>query len=148
MEKSQSRVAQVCAALNRGKAKYLVIGGVACILYGYARATGKPGVLLVTSGPGATNVMTGLTSALMDSIPVVALTGQVPAAMIGKDGFQEADTIGISLPCTKQNFAAKSAAEIPSVIQRAFKAAVSGRPGPVLDSARRAGQRCCRPGRR
>ena len=99
---------------------------------GYARATGKPGVLLVTSGPGATNVMTGLTSALMDSIPVVALTGQVPAAMIGKDGFQEADTIGISLPCTKQNFAAKSAAEIPSVIQRAFKAAVSGRPGPVL----------------
>ena len=99
---------------------------------GYARATGKPGVLLVTSGPGATNVMTGLTSALMDSIPVVALTGQVPASMIGKDGFQEADTIGISLPCTKQNFAAKSAAEIPSIIQRAFRAAVSGRPGPVL----------------
>jgi acetolactate synthase-1/2/3 large subunit len=99
---------------------------------GYARATGKPGVLLVTSGPGATNVITGLTSALMDSIPVVALTGQVPASMIGKDGFQEADTIGISLPCTKQNFAAKSAAEIPSIIQRAFRAAVSGRPGPVL----------------
>jgi acetolactate synthase-1/2/3 large subunit len=99
---------------------------------GYARATGKPGVLLVTSGPGATNVITGLTSAMMDSIPVVALTGQVPASMIGKDGFQEADTIGISLPCTKQNFAVKAATEIPSTIQRAFRAAVSGRPGPVL----------------
>jgi len=99
---------------------------------GYARAKGKPGVLLVTSGPGATNVMTGLTSALMDSIPVVALTGQVPASVIGKDAFQEADTVGISLPCTKQNFLAKSAAELPAIIHRAFRAAVSGRPGPVL----------------
>jgi acetolactate synthase I/II/III large subunit len=99
---------------------------------GYARARGKPGVLLVTSGPGATNVMTGLTSALMDSIPVVALTGQVPAAVIGKDAFQEADTVGISLPCTKRNFLAKSAAEVPSIIHQAFRAAVSGRPGPVL----------------
>ncbi|HLW79685.1 MAG TPA: biosynthetic-type acetolactate synthase large subunit [Terriglobia bacterium] len=99
---------------------------------GYARAKGKPGVLLVTSGPGATNVMTGLTSALMDSIPVVALTGQVPAQLIGKDAFQEADTVGISMPCTKQNFLVKSAAEIPAVIHRAFRAAVSGRPGPVL----------------
>ncbi|HKS95428.1 MAG TPA: thiamine pyrophosphate-binding protein, partial [Terriglobia bacterium] len=99
---------------------------------GYARAAGKPGVLLVTSGPGATNVMTGLTSALMDSIPVVALTGQVPAGVIGKDAFQEADTVGISLPCTKLNFLAKSAAEVPSIIHRAFRAAVSGRPGPVL----------------
>src|SRR5207245_1095634 len=88
---------------------------------GYARATGKPGVCLVTSGPGATNVITGLTSALMDSIPVVALTGQVPASMIGKDGFQEADTIGISLPCTKQSFAAKSAAELPTLLHHAFK---------------------------
>ena len=99
---------------------------------GYARVTGKPGVCLGTSGPGATNLITGLTSAMMDSIPVVALTGQVPAAMIGKDAFQEADTIGISLPCTKQSFLIRSAADIPSVIQRAFKAAVSGRPGPVL----------------
>ncbi len=99
---------------------------------GYARATGRPGVCLVTSGPGATNLLTGLTSALMDSIPVVALTGQVPAGLIGKDAFQEADTIGITLPATKQSFLAKSAAEIPDVIERAFRTAVSGRPGPVL----------------
>jgi acetolactate synthase-1/2/3 large subunit len=99
---------------------------------GYARVTGKPGVCLVTSGPGATNLMTGLTSALMDSIPVVALTGQVPQALIGKDGFQEADTIGISLPCTKQSFQIRTAAEIPAVVHRAFKTAMGGRPGPVL----------------
>jgi acetolactate synthase I/II/III large subunit len=99
---------------------------------GYARVTGKPGVCLVTSGPGATNLMTGLTSALMDSIPVVALTGQVPQALIGKDGFQEADTIGISLPCTKHSFQIRTAAEIPSVVHRAFETAVGGRPGPVL----------------
>ncbi len=99
---------------------------------GYARATGKPGVCLATSGPGATNLITGLTSALMDSIPIVALTGQVPASLIGKDAFQEADTVGISLPVTKHSFAARSAAEIPVIIERAFKTAVSGRPGPVL----------------
>ncbi len=99
---------------------------------GYARVTGKPGVCLGTSGPGATNLITGLTSAMMDSIPVVALTGQVPLALIGKDAFQEADTIGISLPSTKQSFLVRSAAEVPGVIQAAFKAAVSGRPGPVL----------------
>jgi acetolactate synthase-1/2/3 large subunit len=99
---------------------------------GYARVTGKPGVCLGTSGPGATNLITGLTSAMMDSIPVVALTGQVPAALIGKDAFQEADTIGASLSCTKQSFLLRSAAEIPSVINRAFKSSVSGRPGPVL----------------
>jgi acetolactate synthase I/II/III large subunit len=99
---------------------------------GYARVTGKPGVCLVTSGPGATNLITALTSAQMDSIPIVALTGQVPQSLIGKDGFQEADTIGISLPCTKQSFLVRSAAEIPQVIHRAFQTAVSGRPGPVL----------------
>ena len=99
---------------------------------GYARATGKPGVCLATSGPGATNLITGLTSALMDSIPIVALTGQVPASLIGKDAFQEADTVGISLPATKQSFTVRSAAEIPVIIERAFKTAVSGRPGPVL----------------
>lgn len=99
---------------------------------GYARVTGKPGVCLVTSGPGATNLLTGLTSAQMDSIPVVALTGQVPASLIGKDGFQEADTIGITLPSTKQSFQVRSAAEIPGIVHRAFKAAISGRPGPVL----------------
>jgi len=99
---------------------------------GYARVTGKPGVCLGTSGPGATNLITGLTSAMMDSIPVVALTGQVPLALIGKDAFQEADTIGISLPSTKQSFLVRSASEVPGVIQAAFKSAVSGRPGPVL----------------
>jgi acetolactate synthase I/II/III large subunit len=99
---------------------------------GYARATGKAGVCLATSGPGATNLVTGLTSSLMDSIPVVALTGQVPSALLGKDAFQEADTIGITLPSTKQSFAVKSAAEIPATIERAFCTASSGRPGPVL----------------
>jgi acetolactate synthase-1/2/3 large subunit len=99
---------------------------------GYARATGKPGVCLGTSGPGATNLTTGLTSAMMDSIPVVALTGQVSASLMGKDAFQEADTIGISLASTKQSFLLRSAADIPTLIHRAFKAAVSGRPGPVL----------------
>ena len=99
---------------------------------GYARVTGKPGVCLGTSGPGATNLITALTSAMMDSIPVVAMTGQVPAALIGKDAFQEADTIGISLPSTKQSFMVRSARDIPGVIDRAFRSAVSGRPGPVL----------------
>ena len=99
---------------------------------GYARATGKPGVCLGTSGPGATNLITALTSAMMDSIPVVALTGQVPMSLIGKDGFQEADTIGISLPSTKQSFMVRSARDLPAIMDRAFRSAVSGRPGPVL----------------
>ncbi len=99
---------------------------------GYARVTGKPGVCLATSGPGATNLTTGLTSAMMDSIPIVALTGQVPLPLVGKDAFQEADTIGITLPCTKASFMARTAAEIPEIMDRAFRTAVSGRPGPVL----------------
>ncbi len=99
---------------------------------GYARVTGKPGVCLVTSGPGATNLLTGLTSALMDSIPVVALTGQVPASLVGKDAFQEADTVGMALPSTKRAFMVRRAADIPAVIQQAFEIAISGRPGPVL----------------
>ena len=99
---------------------------------GYARVTGKPGVCLSTSGPGATNMITALTSAMMDSIPVVALTGQVPANLIGKDAFQEADTVGIALPITKRAFLVKKAADIPDIIQQAFEIAASGRPGPVL----------------
>jgi acetolactate synthase I/II/III large subunit len=99
---------------------------------GYARVTGKPGVCLATSGPGATNLLTGLTSAYMDSIPVVALTGQVPAALIGKDAFQEADTVGMAMPATKRVFMVRRAADIPSIIQQAFEVACSGRPGPVL----------------
>ncbi len=99
---------------------------------GYARATGKPGVVLVTSGPGATNAVTGLTDALMDSIPIVVLTGQVPTFMIGSDAFQEADTVGITRPCTKHNWLVKDTAKLSTVIHEAFHVATAGRPGPVL----------------
>jgi acetolactate synthase I/II/III large subunit len=99
---------------------------------GYARSTGKPGVVLVTSGPGATNAVTGLTDALMDSIPLVVLTGQVPTFMIGTDGFQEADTVGITRPCTKHNWLVKDTAKLSGIIHEAFHVATHGRPGPVL----------------
>ena len=99
---------------------------------GYARSTGKPGVCLVTSGPGATNAVTGLTDALMDSIPIVVLTGQVPTFMIGNDAFQEADTVGITRPCTKHNWLVKETDDLPKVIHQAFHVAMKGRPGPVL----------------
>ncbi|MBT0957135.1 acetolactate synthase 3 large subunit [Alphaproteobacteria bacterium KMM 3653] len=99
---------------------------------GYARSTGKPGVVLVTSGPGATNAVTGITDALMDSIPLVVLTGQVPTFMIGSDAFQEADTVGITRPCTKHNWLVKETNELSSTIHEAFHVATSGRPGPVL----------------
>ena len=99
---------------------------------GYARATGKVGVCLVTSGPGATNAVTGLTDALMDSIPIVVLTGQVPTFMIGSDAFQEADTVGITRSCTKHNWLVKDTEDLPHVMHEAFHVAASGRPGPVL----------------
>ena len=99
---------------------------------GYARSTGKPGVVLVTSGPGATNAVTGLTDALMDSIPIVVLTGQVPTFMIGSDAFQEADTVGITRPCTKHNWLVRETSALSGVIHEAFHVATSGRPGPVL----------------
>ena len=99
---------------------------------GYARSTGKPGVLLATSGPGATNAVTGLTDALMDSIPIVVLTGQVPTFMIGSDAFQEADTVGITRPCTKHNWLVRETSALSGVIHEAFHVATSGRPGPVL----------------
>ncbi|MDJ1016434.1 MAG: acetolactate synthase 3 large subunit [Paracoccaceae bacterium] len=99
---------------------------------GYARSTGKPGVVLVTSGPGATNAVTGLTDALMDSIPIVVLTGQVPTFMIGNDAFQEADTVGITRPCTKHNWLVKETERLSDVIHQAFHVAINGRPGPVL----------------
>jgi acetolactate synthase I/II/III large subunit len=99
---------------------------------GYARSTGKPGVVLVTSGPGATNAVTGLVDALMDSIPLVVLTGQVPTFMIGTDGFQEADTVGITRPCTKMNWLVKDTDKLSETIHQAFHVATSGRPGPVL----------------
>ncbi|WP_299559459.1 acetolactate synthase 3 large subunit [uncultured Sulfitobacter sp.] len=99
---------------------------------GYARSTGKPGVALVTSGPGATNAVTGLTDALLDSVPIVVLTGQVPTFMIGSDAFQEADTIGITRPCTKHNWLVKETDRLSSIIHEAFHVATHGRPGPVL----------------
>ena len=99
---------------------------------GYARSTGKVGVALVTSGPGATNAVTGLTDALLDSIPLVVLTGQVPTFMIGTDAFQEADTIGITRPCTKHNWLVKDTEKLSETIHQAFHVASHGRPGPVL----------------
>ena len=99
---------------------------------GYARSTGKVGVALVTSGPGATNAVTGLTDALLDSIPIVVISGQVPTFMIGTDGFQEADTVGITRPCTKHNWLVKDTAKLSDVLHQAFHVAKSGRPGPVL----------------
>jgi acetolactate synthase I/II/III large subunit len=99
---------------------------------GYARSTGKVGVALVTSGPGATNAVTGLTDALMDSIPILVISGQVPTFMIGTDGFQEADTVGITRPCTKHNWLVKDTEKLSETIHQAFHVAKSGRPGPVL----------------
>ncbi len=99
---------------------------------GYARATGDVGVCLVTSGPGATNTVTGIATAYMDSIPLVVLTGQVPTALIGNDAFQEADIVGITRPCTKHNYLVKDTSELPRVMREAFYIARSGRPGPVL----------------
>jgi len=99
---------------------------------GYARATGRTGVCCATSGPGATNLITGLVDAMMDSIPIVALTGQVTSKLIGSDAFQEADTFGITRPCTKHNFLIKNLADLPQAIHEAFHIASTGRPGPVL----------------
>jgi acetolactate synthase-1/2/3 large subunit len=99
---------------------------------GYARSTGKPGVVLVTSGPGATNAVTGIVDALMDSIPLVVITGQVATHLIGTDAFQECDTIGITRPCTKHNYLVKSVEDLPRVLHEAFHIATSGRPGPVV----------------
>jgi acetolactate synthase-1/2/3 large subunit len=106
--------------------------GAAHAAEGYARATGKPGVVLVTSGPGATNAVTGIADAFMDSIPMVVITGQVPTALIGTDAFQEADTVGITRHCTKHNYLVKDAADLATVVDEAFHIATSGRPGPVV----------------
>ena len=106
--------------------------GAAHAADGYARASGKPGVCLATSGPGATNLVTGIANAYMDSIPLIALTGQVPTFMLGKDSFQEADITGITLPITKHNFIVKNVQEMSQIIKEAFHIATTGRPGPVL----------------
>ncbi len=107
-------------------------GGAVHAAEGYARSTGKVGVVLVTSGPGATNAVTGLTDALMDSVPVVCLTGQVPTHLIGNDAFQEADTTGITRPCTKHNYLVKDIDGLAQTVHEAFYVARSGRPGPVV----------------
>src|SRR5690606_19197909 len=121
-------------ALYEGKIKHVLVRheqGAAHMADGYARATGKPGVCLATSGPGATNLVTGIATAWMDSIPMVAFTGNVSRAAIGSDAFQEADITGITLPITKHNFLVRDAQELPSIIKKAFHIAKTGRPGPV-----------------
>src|SRR6187431_1927877 len=99
---------------------------------GYARSSGKPGVVLVTSGPGATNAITGLADAMMDSIPLVCITGQVPTHLIGSDAFQECDTVGITRHCTKHNYLVKSIEDLTRILHEAFFVAQNGRPGPVV----------------
>ena len=106
--------------------------GAAHAAEGYARSTGKVDVLLVTSGPGATNAVTGLTDALLDSIPLVCITGQVPTHLIGSDAFQECDTVGITRHCTKHNYLVRSIEDLPRILHEAFYVARSGRPGPVV----------------
>ncbi|WP_347490082.1 biosynthetic-type acetolactate synthase large subunit [Desulfoscipio sp. XC116] len=106
--------------------------GAAHAADGYARASGKPGVCLATSGPGATNLVTGIANAYMDSVPMVAITGQVPTSLLGKDSFQEADITGITLPITKHNFIVKDVNDVARTVREAFYIATSGRPGPVL----------------
>ena len=122
-------------SLYEGKIKHVLVRheqGAAHMADGYARATGKPGVCLATSGPGATNLVTGIATAWMDSIPLVAFTGNVSRAAIGSDAFQEADITGITLPITKHNFLVRDAKELPAIIKKAFHIATTGRPGPVL----------------
>ena len=123
------------ALFNHDKIKHILCRheqGAAHAAEGYARSTGKTGVVLVTSGPGATNAVTGLTDALLDSIPIVCITGQVPTFLIGTDAFQEADTTGITRSCTKHNYLIKDADKIAEVIHEAFHIAENGRPGPVV----------------
>ncbi|MSO89863.1 MAG: acetolactate synthase 3 large subunit [Rhodospirillaceae bacterium] len=123
------------AMFGQNRLRHILVrqeGGAVHAAEGYARSTGKVGVVLVTSGPGATNAVTGLTDALMDSVPLICLTGQVPTHLIGNDAFQEADTTGITRPCTKHNYLVRRIEDLGTVIHEAFHVARSGRPGPVL----------------
>src|SRR3984893_18040700 len=123
------------ALFQQDKVKHILVRheqGAVHAAEGYARSTGRVGVVLVTSGPGATNAVTGLTDALMDSAPVVCLTGQSPTHLIGNDAFQEADTTGITRPCTKHNYLVKDVRELARILHEAFYVAKSGRPGPVV----------------
>src|ERR1700683_1726318 len=122
-------------ALLDSKIKHILVRheqGATHMAEGYARVSGRPGVVLVTSGPGATNPVTGIADAYMDSTPMVVLSGQVPTTMIGNDAFQEADFVGITRPCTKHNFLVKNVKDISRIIKEAFYIAGSGRPGPVV----------------
>ncbi|MBW2620281.1 MAG: acetolactate synthase large subunit, partial [Deltaproteobacteria bacterium] len=121
--------------LDKTDIKHILVRQEACAVHaadGYARAGGRVGVCLVTSGPGATNAVTGIASAYMDSIPVVIFTGQVPTHLIGNDAFQEVDTVGITRPITKHNYLVKRTEDLARIIKEAFLIASSGRPGPVL----------------
>ncbi len=123
------------AIYNQDAVKHILVRheqGATHAADGYARATGKPGVVLVTSGPGVTNTVTGLATANMDSIPMVVITGQVPSGLIGDDAFQEVDTVGVTRPCVKHNFLVKDVNKIAETIKKAFYIAMSGRPGPVV----------------
>jgi acetolactate synthase-1/2/3 large subunit len=123
------------AIFHQTRIKHILVrqeGGAVHAAEGYARATGKPGVVLVTSGPGATNAITGIVDALMDSIPLVVITGQVPTGLIGSDAFQECDTVGITRHCTKHNYLVKDPAKLGDIVHEAFHIATSGRPGPVV----------------
>jgi acetolactate synthase-1/2/3 large subunit len=123
------------ALFNHPKIRHVLVRheqGATHMAEGYARSTGKPGVVLVTSGPGATNAVTGITDALMDSIPMIVITGQVPTQLIGTDAFQEADTIGITRHCSKHNYLVKSPTKLAGVVHEAFHIATTGRPGPVV----------------
>ena len=120
---------------NHKKIKHILVRheqGAGHAAEGYARSSGRPGVMLVTSGPGATNAVTALTDAYMDSVPLVCITGQVPTHLIGTDAFQECDTTGITRPCTKHNWLVKDVKKLSSIMHKAFEVATSGRPGPVL----------------
>jgi acetolactate synthase-1/2/3 large subunit len=123
------------ALFHQDKVRHILVRheqGAVHAAEGYARSTGKVAAVLVTSGPGATNAVTGLTDALMDSVPLVCITGQVPTHLIGNDAFQECDTVGITRPCTKHNYLVKDVADLPGVLHEAFYVAGSGRPGPVV----------------
>jgi len=123
------------ALFKQNRIRHILVrqeGGAVHAAEGYARSTGKPGVVLVTSGPGATNAVTGIADALMDSIPIVVITGQVPTTLIGTDAFQECDTVGITRHCTKHNYLVKDPAKLGDTIHEAFYLATSGRPGPVV----------------
>ena len=123
------------ALFGQNKVRHILVRheqGAAHAAEGYARSTGKVGVLLVTSGPGATNAITGLTDALMDSIPLVCITGQVPTHLIGSDAFQECDTTGITRSCTKHNYLVRRIEDLPRILHEAFYVASHGRPGPVV----------------